>query len=80
MIKERLTRTSVFLGCDQLEQLRAISNESGIPIAVMVRRGVTLYLNDPPVTSIAGSRPRASQAELAAKETSMIASAVCPST
>ncbi len=79
MNKERLTRTSVFLGCDQLEQLRAFSNESGVPIAVMVRRGVALYLSDLPVTSVGGIRPRAGPSEPAAKETSMRAAVVSPS-
>ncbi len=44
MIKGKLARTSVFLGQDQLEQLRQISTESGIPLAVMIRRGVQLYI------------------------------------
>lgn len=45
MNKGRLTRTSVFLGQDQLEQLRRISDESGVPLAVMVRRGIGLFLD-----------------------------------
>jgi hypothetical protein len=39
-----LIRTSVFVGRDQLEDLRQHSNESGIPVAFMIRRGISLYL------------------------------------
>jgi hypothetical protein len=45
MSKGKLARTSVFVGQDQLERLRQISNESGVPLAFMVRRGISLYLD-----------------------------------
>ena len=69
MKKRDLARTSIFLGRDQLDQLREISNESGIPVAVMVRRGVARYLDNLPGAPVTGVRPRAVQPELAAKET-----------
>jgi hypothetical protein len=42
-----LKRTSVFLTADQLAHLAARSNESGVPIAVMIRRAVEAYLAAP---------------------------------
>lgn len=40
-----LTRTSLFLRSDQLEQLRKLSAQTGAAIAFMVRQGIDHYLN-----------------------------------
>lgn len=45
MTRGRLARTSVLIGQGQLDRLRRISEESGVPIAVVVRRGVQFYLD-----------------------------------
>ena len=37
-------RVSVFLRADQIEALRAINAETGIPAAVLIRQGVDLIL------------------------------------
>jgi hypothetical protein len=37
-------RVSVFLRVDQLDALRAINTETGIPVAVLIRKGVDLIL------------------------------------
>jgi hypothetical protein len=39
-----LTRTSTFVGADQLKSLRELSDETGIPMAVMMRKGIDLVL------------------------------------
>ncbi|MGP0066076.1 MAG: ribbon-helix-helix domain-containing protein [Isosphaeraceae bacterium] len=80
MKKGELARTSVFLRSDQLARLRAISEESGIPLAVMIRRGVSRYLDDWPGTSVVGIRPRGGQSEPAAEENPARAEVACPLT
>ena len=42
--KRNLSRTSIFVRDDQLQQLRLISAETGATIAFMVRRGIDNYL------------------------------------
>jgi hypothetical protein len=37
-------RVSVFLRADQTEALRAINADTGIPVAVLIRKGVDLIL------------------------------------
>ena len=37
---EPITRISVFLVEDQLKALRAINQETGIPVSVLIRKGV----------------------------------------
>jgi hypothetical protein len=44
----KLTRTSIFLGQDQLERLREISEESGAPVAELARRALDSYLINRP--------------------------------
>jgi hypothetical protein len=44
-----LKRTSLFVGLDQLEELRKISERTGTPVSFMIRRGVDLYLRTYPV-------------------------------
>jgi predicted DNA-binding protein len=39
-----LARTSLFIRAEQLEQLRAISAQTGVTIAFMVRAGIDSYL------------------------------------
>jgi hypothetical protein len=57
MSKEALTRTSVFIGHDQLENLRRRSNESGVPMAFMIRRSISLYLSGMSNQSVTGHDP-----------------------
>jgi hypothetical protein len=59
-----LIRTSVFVGRDQLEDLRQRSNESGIPMAFMIRRGISLYLSGISDQSMPRQGPRAERSEL----------------
>ena len=42
--QRHLARTSVYLGADQLEEMRAVTETSGVPMSVIVRRGVDLGL------------------------------------
>ncbi len=42
--KRNLSRTSLFIRDDQLQQLRLISAQTGATIAFMVRRGIDNYL------------------------------------
>jgi hypothetical protein len=44
-----LKRTSLFVGLDQLEELREISERTGTRVSFMIRRGVDLYLRTYPV-------------------------------
>jgi hypothetical protein len=42
--RQALTRRSVHIGNQELDQLRAISEATGIPVAFVVRRAVVEYL------------------------------------
>jgi predicted DNA-binding protein len=44
-MKRNLSRTSLFIRSEQLEQLRMISAQTGATIAFMVRQGIDDYLN-----------------------------------
>jgi len=57
-----LTRTSMFLGVDQLESLRELSDETGIPMAVMMRQGIDLVLVERQSHYTSPSRGRADSA------------------
>lgn len=39
-----MKRTSLFLSTKQLEQLRALAQETGLPIAELVRRALDEYI------------------------------------
>jgi hypothetical protein len=39
-----LTRTSVFVGEDQIEALRRLTEETGIPMSFVIRRGIDIAL------------------------------------
>ena len=54
--RQALKRTSVFLTEKQLEDLTARSTDSGVPIAVMIRRAVDAYLTASPATPPRGRR------------------------
>jgi Ribbon-helix-helix domain len=41
-----MTRTSWFIGVDQLDSLRKLSDETGIPMAVLMRKGIDQVLVD----------------------------------
>jgi hypothetical protein len=43
--KEERERVSVFLRAEQLAALRAINTATGIPVAVLIRKGVDLVLS-----------------------------------
>jgi hypothetical protein len=53
-------RVSVFLRANQLAALRAIHTATGIPVAVLIRKGVDLILTQhgsaPPPTARTGGR------------------------
>jgi hypothetical protein len=73
MHKEKLARTSVFLGQEQLDQLREMSAASGIPVAVMIRRGIGLYLD-----SVSGGQGQATRAHQAGLRYAQVARAPGP--
>jgi hypothetical protein len=44
--EHNLTRTSLFIRAEQLEQLRSLSAQTGAAIAFMVRQAIELYLDE----------------------------------
>jgi hypothetical protein len=63
-----LTRTSVFIGREQLEDLRRLSRETGLAVAVMIRHGIQLYLGCVTDHTIPGRSLRVARSELVASE------------
>ena len=57
-----MTRTSLFVGVDQLDSLRKLSDETGIPMAVLMRKGIDQVLVDGQSHATALSRGRADSA------------------
>ncbi len=43
-----MQRTALFLKIDQLKKLQSLSDESGAPVAELVRRAIDLYLQKHP--------------------------------
>jgi Ribbon-helix-helix domain len=59
---DSMIRTSLFVGGDQLDRLRKLSDETGIPMSVLMRKGIDQVLVDAQSHATALSRGRADSA------------------